>query len=254
MRSLADRLTKIPEDAGEKAVLELVRVHVAAVLGYSSPEAIEPTRAFKDLGFDSLTGVELRNRLAAETGLRLPASMIFDHPTPLALTEFVIDQTIGARQSVRASITRVAEAADEPVAIVGMSCRYPGGANSPDELWELLADGVDAMSGLPGDRGWDLEKLYDPDPGHTGTSYVRAGGFMDGAGDFDAEFFGISPREAVAMDPQQRVVMEACWEALEDAAFDLSPSRPVKRGCLSGWHPRSTEWIPAERVVLRVIV
>jgi polyene macrolide polyketide synthase len=231
---LAERLSGVAQAERERIVLELVRTHTAAVLGYATAEAIEPTRVFKDLGSDSLAAVELRNRLGAETGLRLPASLVFDHPTPLALARFVLDQTVGTQRGARVPARPSQGSVDEPIAIVGMSCRYPGGVSSPAELWQLLAAGGDAISEFPSDRGWDLQGLYDPDPDRPGRSYVRAGGFLGGVADFDAEFFGITPREALAMDPQQRLLLEVCWEALEDGRLDPLSLRASQTGVFAG--------------------
>ncbi|HEV2786782.1 MAG TPA: type I polyketide synthase, partial [Solirubrobacteraceae bacterium] len=202
-----------------KVVLELVRSHAAAVLGHPGPETIDPERPFKELGFDSLAAVELRNRLAQVTGLRLPSTLVYDHPTPSAVAEQLGAIMSGAQSAVRATVHAQTHH-DEPIAIVGMSCRYPGGVESAEDLWQLVASGTDAIGPFPDDRGWDLERLYDPDPDTPGTSYVQAGGFIYDAADFDAAFFQIAPREAAVMDPQQRLALETAWAALEDAAID----------------------------------
>ncbi|MER7114169.1 type I polyketide synthase [Saccharomonospora azurea] len=217
-RSLADRLAALPESERDRVLLELVRGSAAAVLGHSDADAVEERRAFKDLGFDSVTAVELRNRLASATGLKLPATLIFDFPSPMAMVAHLRRELLGEKTAVRASTTTTST--DEPIAIVAMSCRFPGGISTPEELWELLADGREAIGDFPVDRGWALDELISSDPSQSGTSYTSRGGFLEDAADFDAAFFGISPREALAMDPQQRLLLETSWEAFERAGID----------------------------------
>ncbi|WAP56085.1 type I polyketide synthase [Streptomyces sp. S465] len=233
--SLRQRLAAAATDEErEQLALDLVRTQVAAVLGYPGPDAVEPSRAFRDLGFDSLTAVEIRNLLATLTGLKLPATLIFDYPTPTALADHLQAELIGSRPTVTGASSLGVALDDDPIAIVGMSCRFPGGVRSPEELWRLLVSGQDAVTGFPTDRGWDLETLYDPQGTGEYTSYVREGGFLDGAAEFDPVFFGISPREALAMDPQQRLLLETSWEAFERAGIDPTTLRGQQVGVFAG--------------------
>jgi rifamycin polyketide synthase module 1/2/3 len=189
--------------------------------------AIDPHSAFADLGLTSMGAMTLWHRLSLRTGLRLPATLVWDHPTPAAVAAHLDERLHGGGS---ATVAPRRGPAAEPIAIVAVGCRYPGGVRSPEDLWRLVSDGADATGEFPTDRGWDVDALYHPDPDRLGTTYTRRGGFLYDAADFDPLFFGISPREATATDPQHRLLLEVAWETLERAGIPA----PSLRGSATG--------------------
>ncbi|QKW05112.1 SDR family NAD(P)-dependent oxidoreductase [Streptomyces sp. NA04227] len=235
----------------EQLLLDLVRGQAASVLGHAGAEDVEPGRAFREIGFDSLTVVELRNRLTAATGLKLPTTLVFDHPNPTALARFLGGELLGTAADEARTVAATPGAAavdDDPVVIVGMSCRLAGGISSPEELWRAVAAGEDLVGDLPGDRGWNTEALFgDGSQGDPqAVRMLSQAGLLHGIHDFDAEFFGISPHEAMVMDPQQRLLLELAWESFERAGVDPRALTDEKVGVFAGLGYQG--FLPSERI------
>ena len=217
------RLTDLSGPARRAALLDFVLEETLSISGEPSPDAA--STAFVELGLDSLGTLQLVHRLAVRTGLNLPRSLLFDQPTPADVARHLdtglhnlnTDTSTPAAASTASTAAR--DPSSDPVAIIAMSCRFPGGVRSPEDLWRLVCSDSDAITPFPVDRGWDVEGVYDPDPDAVGRTYTRSGGFLDGVAEFDGALFGISPREATATDPQQRLLLELSWEALERAGI-----------------------------------
>ncbi|MYR63703.1 hypothetical protein GTY54_48400, partial [Streptomyces sp. SID625] len=234
-----NRLENLPAAEQTRVLLDLVSAQALAVLRSVHPEppaSVRPDLPFKEQGLDSLGLSTLQLRVNAVTGLSLPPTVAFDHPTPAALAAFLRGELLGVEPDVFVPEPVAAAAADDsdPIVVVGMACRFPGGVESPEDLWRLVDEGRDVLGDFPTDRGWNVDDLYDPDPSAPRKSYVNKGGFLDEATRFDADFFGISPREALAMDPQQRLMLETVWEALENTGIAPDSLRGSRTGVFIG--------------------
>jgi acyl transferase domain-containing protein/acyl-CoA synthetase (AMP-forming)/AMP-acid ligase II/acyl carrier protein len=219
--------------ARDNQLLELVESVTIKALGYR-PSNLWGGASFVDMGLDSLAAVELCDGLAEAIGVWLPATLVFDYPSPVVLAEYLRTRVLGVGPAGVLVPVRAVAGSVDPVVIVGMACRYPGGVVSPEDLWDVVAGGVDVVSGFPADRGWDLDDLFDPDPDVSGKTYTRTGGFLADVAGFDAAFFGISPREAEAMDPQQRLLLEVAREAIERSHIDPGSLAGTRTGVFTG--------------------
>lgn len=232
----ADALRALSEAQQKTFLLNLIARETEAVLGrgYSSP-----ADKFFDIGFTSLALVELAETLTAALGVDVPPTAVFSHPTPQALADQLRIE-LGLALPQEAQDLAVADVGidNEPIAIIGMACRYPGGVDTPEALWSLLEEGRDAIGVLPEDRDWDNARLYDPIPGRLGKLYQQQGGFLQNASEFDAGFFGVAPREALSMEPQQRLMLEISWEALERAGIDPAGLHGSNTGVFVGIMPQ----------------
>lgn len=198
----------------------LIRNEIGVVLEINDRETILLKKPLQEMGMDSLMAMELRNRLMKQIGVSLPVTLLFDYPTIDALSGYFLFDVLKLDQAEAKKDVPVAlvQEKDEPIAIIGMGCRFPGGVKDPDSYWTLLKNGTDAIIQVPSER-WEIDRWYDPDPDKKGKMNTKWGGFLEDISLFDAEFFGISPREAHYLDPQQRLLLEVCWETLEHAGY-----------------------------------
>lgn len=251
--SFRSQLEAVPVYERRALIESLVAAEVARVLGHGTAVVVDRAIGFTELGMDSLMAVELCNRLRAQLAESLPATLAFEHPSIDALTAHLAERLSVQTAEEHAEQPRAPRAPTyEPIAIVGMACRFPGGADTPERFWELLMQGASVVTGLPADR-WDVERYYDPTPGTPGKISTRYGAFISGVDEFDARFFGIAPREAAAMDPQHRFLLTLAWEALENAATPWTRLRESRTGVFVGIGQYDYAFVQAERGDLSLI-
>ncbi|SOX55080.1 polyketide synthase family protein [Mycobacterium ahvazicum] len=229
---LVEQLTNAPLQQRKRLLTDYLRDAVAEVTRVDVAE-IREDAGFFDLGMDSLMAVELRRRIEHGVGREIPITLVMDHPRLSDVADYLLGDVLELSvQSAPRPVAAVTTRTDEPIAIVAVSCRFPG-APDPEAFWELLSSGVDAIREVPEDR-FDIDEFYDPDPETPGKTYTRFGGFLDEIDGFDPEFFGISPREAVWIEPQQRLMLETVWEGLERAGYAPGALRGSRTGVFAG--------------------
>ena len=230
---LVERLTSAPVQQRKRLLTDYLRDAVAEVTRVDAAE-IREDAGFFDLGMDSLMAVELRRRIEHGVGKEIPVTLVMDHPRLSDAADYLLGDVLGLGEQASATqpASVVRPRTDEPIAIVAVSCHFPG-APDAEAFWELLSGGVDAIREVPEDR-FDIDEFYDPDPATPGKTYTRFGGFLDSVDGFDPEFFGISPREAVWIEPQQRLMLETVWEGLERAGYAPSALRGSRTGVFAG--------------------
>ncbi len=231
---LVERLANAPVQQRKKLLTDYLRDAVAEVTRVDVSE-IREDAGFFDLGMDSLMAVELRRRMEQGVGKEIPVTLVMDHPRISDVADYLLGDVLGLAEQAKPAAqlaSAVTGRTDEPIAIVAVSCRFPG-APDPEAFWDVLSGGVDAIREVPEDR-FDIDEFYDPDPEVAGKTYTRFGGFLDGIDGFDPEFFGISPREAVWIEPQQRLMLETVWEGLERAGYSPAALRGSRTGIFAG--------------------
>jgi len=221
----------------EQQAAELARVVkkvVAGTLSLADVDRVPLDQPLKDLGLDSLLAIELRDRLSRQLSTELASTLLFDYPTLGALCTHLLGVIVAQGKKTSTTTTRTSLATpSQAIAIVGMSCRFPGGAESPEQFWQNLCAGKDAIVEVPRTR-WNAQEYYDPAPDASGKACTKWGGFLDDIDAFDAGFFGISPREARALDPQQRLLLEVSWHALEAAGQSATSLMNSETGVFVG--------------------
>ncbi|MCP9272306.1 type I polyketide synthase [Mycolicibacterium arenosum] len=230
---LVERLVNAPVQQRKRLLTDYLLTAVAEVTRVDVAD-IREDAGFFDLGMDSLMAVEMRRRIEQGVGREIPITLVMDHPRLSDVADYLLGDVLELKDAPAATRTAsvATTSADEPIAIVSVSCRFPG-APDPEAFWEVLAGGVDAIREVPEDR-FDIDEFYDPDPDAAGKTYTRFGGFLDGIDGFDPEFFGISPREAMWIEPQQRLMLETVWEGLERAGYAPAGLRGSRTGVFAG--------------------